>query len=65
MCDNSFSLRNDFGRQGNESVPLYTYITLNIHRGLKLIHKDSQHALIVELQLTVVLLWYRGNPKLK
>ena len=41
--------------EGKVTKAFYTYIALNyIYRGLKYIHKDSQHALIGECQLTVV-----------
>jgi len=36
LCNNSISLENGFGRRGNETLSLYTYISLNyIYRGLK------------------------------
>ena len=55
LCNNSISLENGFGRRSNESLLFYTYIALNyIYRGLKYIHKGSQHAPILECQLTVV-----------
>ena len=54
LCNN-ISLENGFGRWSNESLLFYTYIALNyIYRGLKYIHKSSQHAPILVWQLTVV-----------
>ena len=52
LCNISISLEN---RRSNESLLFYTYIALDyIYRGLKYIHKGSQHAPILEWQLTVV-----------
>ena len=54
LCNN-ISLENGFGRRNNESLLFYTYIALKyIYRGLKYIHKGSQHAPILDWQLTVV-----------
>ena len=55
MIEVDISLENGFGRLSNESLLFYTYIALNyIYRGLKYIHKSSQHAPILVWQLTVV-----------
>ena len=54
LCNN-ISLENGFGKRSNESLLFYTYIALKyIYRGLKYIHKGSQHAPILDWQLTVV-----------